>query len=472
MKYTSLLLLVFLHLTTTLVGQKNTCNLSLSTFRADNNSVPPNYDISITGSTNAICKNVNVTLQCQGNPTIHGESVPVTNGTFRYTFPYINCPCNGASSNFTIDIECADDKTCKISRTLEIPCPVIKCPSITNVNATIGACVGLRCKKQSITFTPIVSGSYDSYSWNFGDGIIVTNMGVSTSIVHEYSHFPEGEPTFTIFKNGCIPIIHPIDLQQFQPCDDCPDENSINLSQLLSNKCNLTGSIGTIGTRFCEEQYTTFIINYGDNSQSESHNISQLNNFPISHDYPNDGEFLFTVQLLKNGEESCVFSKPITISDCKKVIIDDDDDDDDDSSCFFCFCTDNIICCILYALFIASIIAMGISLIIALCVKVSTKAWIAFGIAVALAIGLGIALSLICDYSICQLLLGIGIGSAINWAIVCETNAVTLFAPCTSWFCQMSRFSILGFRMKNSLIVNILLYILLAIFCGISQFLI
>jgi hypothetical protein len=372
-------------------------------------------------------------------------------------FANFNCPCTDGVSRFRVVVHCKDPALCpgEVERTFEFNCCLgVVCPTINAVNVFIGSCTNdnaTSCGYRNVTFTPIICGTPTFYLWDFGDGTPnVSGSGVPGQETHKYFKPPLFTPKLTLFTQNCNPItvVYAINGVTFGICDACPVAAQIVINS-SSSQCNLTG---TISANFCEEQYNSFLVDYGDNTSVTETNMNLLNGYVINHTYSTNGTFPFKITLQKNGG-NCVYAKQIVITGCKGT-------DGDGDGCTFCFCS-NFWCCLLYILFILGLIATIVSLAWALCTN-SMYAWIAFWADLAAVILLAILLITVCSVGICALLIALGIGGLINWAIVCGTNLI----PCNSWLCQMTTIPILGVQVQNFLIINLVIWLLALILCA------
>jgi hypothetical protein len=421
----------------------------------------PNFDINIGGTVGSnVCSGVKVTLFCNnGFSSTQTVAVDLNTLSWLAKFADFNCPCMNGVAKFSVIAQCKDSIACSVKdkKTFEFICPGSGiCPTINSVTPSIGPCKNdnaTSCGYREVSFHAIVTGTPTIFEWFFGDG--TPNFSGMGAVVdpppHQYFKPPTLTPTLTIFTVGCNPlsVVFPINGVTFPICDACPINAQIVLNTTTS-KCDLTGNVSA---NFCEEQYNSFTVDYGEGPTITETNLNLLNGYPLSHTYSSDGTYHLKITLQKNGS-NCDYPKDITITGCKPH-------HDDDDSCFFCFCKD-FWCCILYILFIIALIATIVSLAFALC-NGGTAAWISFGISLAVAIGLAIWLIAVCDISICELLIALSIGGLINWAIVCGTNLI----PCNSWLCQMSTIPILGIQVQNFLIVNLVIWILTVILCAV-----
>ena len=305
---------------------------------------PPTVNIKVEGHVkNGGCSQVKVTLCCHGTfavaPTCPFKIVtvlPDNNNTWSTTFENFKCPCISGSFGVVATAICTTTGNCTPAQKQQnINCPPDNsCPQILNVTASVGECFddNSGCKKRKVIFTPTISGQYDSYSMIYGDGAIDGGITIPVPLQHDYTHYPQITPLLIINKAGCNPASFPIPLSPnvFTECGDCPVESSVNLSQLTTNNCKLTGQITA---NICEEQYVTFIIRYGDGDE-EAFPINQLNGFQINHSYPFDRNYDFTISLLRNGAPNCLYSKNITISNCGKCKDCPSGGGDDGESCW------------------------------------------------------------------------------------------------------------------------------------------
>jgi hypothetical protein len=415
----------------------------------------PQFDITIGGTIeNGACSSVLVTLSCSSGGSATQEAT-VDSGTLKWSvlFENFDCPCSNGISSFSVVVECTEAEKCpgKDKRTFEYRCPEGMCPSINFVNKQIGPCTSdnaTSCGYREVTFTPIITGTPTFYQWYFGDGTPNSNgSGLPDPVTHIYFKPPTFMPKLTLFTINCTPVdvVYPISGVNFEICDACPFDAQIVINT-NSSGCHLTDNVSA---NFCEEQYNSFLIDYGDGVSETVMNLSQLNGFVIDHNYSADGTYDFSIALQKSGS-NCTYTKEIIITNCG----------DDNDDCFFCFCA-NFWCCLLYILFILALFSTIVSLAVALCTG-GTPAWVVFWSSLAAAVLLAILLITICDVGICEMFIALSIGGLINWAIICGTSLI----PCNSWLCQMKTIPILGIQVQNFLIINLVIWLLTIILCA------
>lgn len=317
MKRLTSLILVFLISCTAIYAQ---CSIEITNISVAGPGNPaPAVHLVVSGFVNNPgCTRVQIELCCKdaSNPCRTQTTEVNPDKSFSTLFKDFVCKCVSNSFVVVAKATCASNPDCTpAKREFTIDCaPVNACPQILNVTSTAGNCISdtSGCQKRDVTFTPAVSGSCDGYSWNFGDNSPdVNGIGPPGVTVHSYFHLPQAIPRLTVFKAGCNPISHNIVLPDFPPCHECPANAAINLNQLTVNNCILTG---TITADFCEEQYVTAIITYGD-ATSETININNLNGKIINHTYASNGSYNFQIILQRNGS-NCTYSKSISIANC------------------------------------------------------------------------------------------------------------------------------------------------------------
>lgn len=301
---------------------------------------PPALHISVEGRViGGSCSKVEVTLCCapatEPGRCPRKETVTVNpNGNWVATFKDMMCDCSTGKFAVVAFARCLDNPACTPgTREASFPCPPVStCCVVNSVTHTVGDCIddGSGCRKRRIRFVPNVSGTCDSYTWNFGDSSPPeSGLGTPGPKEHDYAQPPASFPTLTLNKAGCLPVSFQItDVEDFPLCEDCPAAASINLSGLTTNACRLTG---TISATFCEAQYITCIIDYGDGN-STTIDPEDLNGYVVNHTYSGDGNKTIRVTLVKNGS-NCVFTRTVTVTNCCANCGDDDDEGDGGGGC-------------------------------------------------------------------------------------------------------------------------------------------
>lgn len=447
---------------------QDSCHIVITGINIANSANYPNFDIKISGKVlGGTCPSVLVTLYCPAGrpnlPPFEQQSVTVNTATGDWSAVFTNyhCECSGNSntSKFSVSVTCKDRTLCSGAdkKTFEYRCPTPGgCPVVNFVQVDIGACQNdnaTSCGYRMITYTPIVTGTPTFYTWSFGDGSPdVSGSGVPNAITHKYLKPPAFNPKLTLLTVNCTPLdfVYTITGVTFTICDDCPANAQVGFTSAV-NQCHLTGSVIA---KFCADQYNSCVVDFGDGHSETVADPNQLNGYLIDHNYTSNGNYTVSIILQKAGG-NCTYSKVISITNCAGG-----GDDNDNGGCILCICTD-FWCCLLYILFILSMITAAISLAVALC-NGNHAAWITFGIALASAILFGILLATVCDVNICALLLTIAITNTINWGIICGTNII----PCNSWLCQLTTLPILGIQVSNYLLGIILIWLLTLAFCA------
>lgn len=458
-----------------LTSNAQNCGVSILTINVVDATTYPNFDILVSGSAiGNSCNQIKVRLFCSTIPGGVSEKIVdvSANGSWSAKFDDYLCRCANEIYKISVAANCVGDENCSDSKSgLEIKCPTGTsiCCNVINVTTSQGVCVDdvSGCKKRNIKFVPTVNGNCDGFNWNFGDGSDdVSGVGLPTSIERNYFHCPQTAPKLTTFKAGCVPSTFTIGLS-CNDCIECPISNSINLNQLTSNNCTLSG---IVIADICEEQYVNFVIDYGDDT-SETIDINQLNGLQVNHNYASNGTFPFKIILQKNGS-NCPYSKTITISNCgvpptcpegqhydtsqQKCV----SNDDGSSSCLFCFCSNGFWCCLGFIFLILLMVSTLYFLLAAICGGGAWN-WAAFTAGLLLVVGLAYLLVESCGVTACQILLAIASSGILADWIVCPN------IPCTAFLCGTFEVPILGVKIKNIFLISVLLFVLSLIFdCG------
>jgi hypothetical protein len=322
MKKLLLLFAVYLFLYSATYGQ---CTIEITSItQTGPGSPPPAVNIEVKGFVkNGGCSKVEVQLCCstQVAHICRTQIVDVNpDNTWSTLFKNFACPCAFNSFIVIAKASCSTNPACTpAQKQLTIKCPSGNCcPQILNVTHSFGNCItdNSGCKKREVTFTPVTTCTGDVYTWNFGDNSPVEQgNGNPVAITHLYSRHPGAYPVLTVIKLGCNPasVSYMImDLGDFTLCDDCPPAGSINLSQLTTDNCVLAGKISA---SFCQDEYLNFMVDYGDNSQSQTMNIALLNGLQINHSYTPGSNYTFKITLLRDGA-NCSYTKTFSC-DCK-----------------------------------------------------------------------------------------------------------------------------------------------------------
>ncbi len=457
------LCLSLIFLSAFLYGQD--CAVTITSITQSGQNPPPTVHIQVDGkvSNRDKCPRVKIELCCKDNPStcrIQFASVQADN-SWSTLFKDFFCPCVADSFVVKVVASCASTDNCQTDeREHTIQCDPNPggCPVIISVTPNVGQCTADvdGCQKRQVMFVPVITGTCDFFNWNFGDGSNdVSGSGCPGNQGHDYYHYPQINPKLTLFKTNCPAVTFTIIIPSFPPCSSCPPSGQVDLNQVSTSGCNLTG---TIISSICEAEYTDFVVYYG-HGESVTEDISLLNGYALNHTYPCDGNYTIEVELLNSNGPNCLYSKNIVISGCGACSPDDDDDKDDDS-CFLCICGISFWCCLAYILFFLVFMAMIVALFYALCTA-STPAWVTFFILLGIGIALILYLIFSCGLSICELLLAIAVASSIDYAIICGTSVL----PCTTWLCKKTTLPILG-GTQNFVIVLVLLWLLALLFCG------
>ncbi len=462
---------------------------------------PPSVTVTGTVTPPEECDNIEVTLECRGGELV-SDPIPVdAGGNWTAIFEdtsSIACLCNDF---YVVRVICIDNPDCPEATDKDGELCPQECPDVFVSSHVCGVdedendeecCVD---GKRLVILSSVHSGVGPlSAEWIYGGSCPDESFTLDGGIIDtKICYYDLGTYTATLHIGGCPDESTSFTVSECPPEHECPsisiEQTSLNCKsdghQPIMTNVTFTGIPGfTIAAELKEGANVldsgssdTGILVLGDTGDYASGSYT----FTVDVTEPEGCSVLdWLLEVECEADGACCLTdgscEELTEAECTSLDGDYKGDgtscadfdctsngngNGNDDDCFFCFCSPLLSwCCILYILFIIALIAAIVSLAYALCTG-GTVAWGIFFTSLAVVIFLVIWLMTVCDVGICEMLLALGTGGLINWGIICGTNII----PCKSWLCQMTTIPILGIQMQNFLIINIILWILAALFC-------
>ncbi len=391
------------------------CSLTITNVQGLTNTLGDIEDILVNGTANE-CQNVKVSVNCQ-NSSIQSSGVAIVDQSGNWSLT-LKMPCR-CEEKIVVTVSCEADESCQTEFTGILKCrPKNSCPLanivVTTIDQTdddvsIDSCNpdGSRTRIFNVNIT-LPAGVFSVVSYiDYGD---LTNSipYTSTSFSDSHDYSPTGPYTAQLIfvqPENCPPI--PIDVGDIPFC--CPI-----IEEILFNVDGCFEEGSSVQVDFFVDISPSSSGSYAWNFNDLSLNPTGSTTGPAnSHNFQNSGNFLVEVTFTPDDENCTAVSSSVlvTIPECDPI--DEEPPTDEDPP----ICT-SIICCILYGLLIAAIIAFITQIIIALCPIVPNYTLLTTALLTFAAIIVLLFLLKLCSWSNCR------IWRAIIWilewaAIIC-----------------------------------------------------